>query len=723
MPNCITHFVRHGFTEAVVFQQMMLAVTRATGNNWKHPDLTFGQYHKVEAAPSPDEGLRWDRAKIARRRSYQPYGSPERKKGASFDKDDFITFAPYGGTNSQGNLWLARILLGPSQDYELQRQDLQEFCHLFAIPWHLMMRELSASSPSKVAQLLQASLNTALPNATNPDKTGRIGVAAGTDLQFREPQGTACKILIDAMMKNEGIVHRMLLGNEMSSTTQDTGPAGSSQLAGKEEDKYITAYGRLVCEAIAPPLIAWIDRENAAAEFPKLEEGESELWLRFQPEGMRHTVGLPERTPEPMLNVMDKAPEEEGLDEDDLDTEEESDDVVELHQLELGWVTINGVAVHIDDEGKIDKGPAAMRGKAPADIDEGDVSGHKGKLTERAESADRAAKNAERRVAKRKKALKNWPEGSERRKQIEALIEADAKIAKVQREIAATHRSRALKLAMVISQTKRHTHLLLAKPRGLILPPVHPNCRCFIVENGVVISGWHSGTGARSGIEHGAGFDLDDGWHDAQDARVCAECRAYGAFYNAMERGDVRLSPEEREALLDARNSKDYKSALERDAASEVKAIEIASEHDRDGLLAQSIKTRGVTPSSAELFETVDNALDVSRSAADVRGGTTIGTGPDAFTLPDAVIASRVPFGPGRMVLRPSFVGAVIAAGPNYSVVTSLGRTKVITRGARAHVVATEDSWWLALLIFAELERRRRKQNEERRLEREPVAQ
>lgn len=238
----------------------------------------------------------------------------------------------------------------------------------------------------------------------------------------------------------------------------------------------------------------------------------------------------------------------------------------------------------------------------------------------------------------------------------------------------------------------------LAKPAGFMTPPVHPNCRC------------------RLEIDE----DGENVWVDAADARVCPQCRAYGALYNAMERGPTKLTDDEAQAIEDARGSRDYQRAMERDSVAEQKAIRIVTEGelDRDGILSQVVKQRGgVAPNATELQEAVEMALDVSRSAADVRGGIQIGTGSNAFTLPEAVIAP--PASPG--MVRPQFVAAVVTRGQAYSVVQANYRWRVITSGGRGigRVIASEDSLWLALLVFAELERRRRKRAEEERTRRE----
>lgn len=239
-----------------------------------------------------------------------------------------------------------------------------------------------------------------------------------------------------------------------------------------------------------------------------------------------------------------------------------------------------------------------------------------------------------------------------------------------------------------------HAHMAtLAKPGPLKVPPVHPGCRCELTE--------------------------DEVWIDAKDARVCPECRVYGAIYNALQSGDpatggkAKLNQQQIDEILDTRDSKAYKAALEGDAAAEERAIRKAAEIDKDGIIAQQVKARGgMTPNVTELQDAIGSTLDESRAAAEIKRGTRVG----GEAIDEAVRAVPSAMVPGAVV--PEFVGAVVANGRRYMVVSRRGRWQVIYK-PRQIVAATETSLALALLVLIALEEAERRDREAREKQRE----
>lgn len=202
-------------------------------------------------------------------------------------------------------------------------------------------------------------------------------------------------------------------------------------------------------------------------------------------------------------------------------------------------------------------------------------------------------------------------------------------------------------------------------------------------------------------------------WVDMDDTRVCVTCRTFGALFNAISKGTVRIDPKEVEAVNAVRDSQRYKNAAKPAAARDQgsgdirrDAIEIATEFDQEGLLRTETQRRGVAPGPAEVNAAIDAALADSRAVADVQAGARVGG-----IVTDEAIVARVREGiPGAV--RPEFVGAVLFRGGQYSVSTSRGRWSVFN-SVEDRLVATEENWWLALLIAAELERRRRESEDD----------
>jgi hypothetical protein len=306
--NLVKWLMLYGYTEGVTFNQIKLARARHTGTDWFCPDVGDGGTHKQNAVESPnDAGLLWDRAIIAKRRTFAPFAPSEVNAPGTFRPEDFVVFSPGGSSNSEGNLHLARVLVPLAHQYEQFARDLEDFGHIFALPWAIWSGAIDGVQVDKVAELMQQGADALKGlNGQNP----RFGAKMDKEkIALLEPQGTASRIIMDRMTHLEAQAHRIILGNDLTSSTKESGAAGSSDIHSQEEDKFIMSYARDIAEAIASALIPWIDRHNE--DFPTLEKGCGEIYFRFQPEGRRAALGLPARSgAAEEVDIQDNAPEE-----------------------------------------------------------------------------------------------------------------------------------------------------------------------------------------------------------------------------------------------------------------------------------------------------------------------------------------------------------------------------------------------------------------------------
>lgn len=115
-----------------------------------------------------------------------------------------------------------------------------------------------------------------------------------------------------------------------------------------------------------------------------------------------------------------------------------------------------------------------------------------------------------------------------------------------------------------------------------IIPPVHPNCRCVIGEDGV--------------------------WTDAEDARVCEYCMVLGASWNFSFETSGAPSGDEIDEILDTKFWKDFKKALEKDVAVANKVVEQLAPKATEGILANK-----TFPISTEVRHTVAIELEINQ--------------------------------------------------------------------------------------------------------------
>jgi hypothetical protein len=125
-------------------------------------------------------------------------------------------------------------------------------------------------------------------------------------LSLLEPQGNAAMILLQRMEHLESQAHRIILGNDLTSTTKQAGPTGSSQVQESQQKNYIMRYGRGFCDDFGPKYSAWADANNP--DFPKLGDDEAECYLQFQPLGKRTKIGLPEKSGVEELDAQEQQP-------------------------------------------------------------------------------------------------------------------------------------------------------------------------------------------------------------------------------------------------------------------------------------------------------------------------------------------------------------------------------------------------------------------------------
>ena len=208
-------------------------------------------------------------------------------------------------------------------------------------------------------------------------------------------------------------------------------------------------------------------------------------------------------------------------------------------------------------------------------------------------------------------------------------------------------------------------------------PPVHPNCRCQIV---------------------------DDVWYDAQDARVCPTCMLLGASWNI--RLDVPIDPEEIGRLLDQRTLDDFKRAVAADSTLADRVIVQAGQSLESGVL------KGVTPIQGEpMHVTVEREIVKARAAARARAPVLMGKLVPGFgAAPDALVFETTPIGK-----KATLVSVNVATGAGYRVIWRGGKYLLQTVGGRT-LDSSGDLWWL-LLLLALLEKKRRDEEERRKAE------
>lgn len=475
--------------EGVRFYQIKTAEARPGSQQpWKVPDFFMGGRIKSNAGGS----IEWDGAESLVEKLEATGGVVRGPKTLPINQ--FVIHRPGGGSNPEGDLWLGAALfnsVGKAHPRAITSGDL--YMRLFGIPAIMAGAKIDKMRPDRIAAMLEAQATKALAVMDNRGSAKATGLSNEETIKLLQADAKGLDGIVNWLRYLESIADDTLAFGVLTSSSgiADAGRTGDTTEHADEGDDAAFANGVQIAETFNRYVMPWIHRKNpnlpALAEPPEesdAEQVENAAPFQFKPKAPPKpmTTGTlepkePERETEPYLwpkdpietDSQDVSVESEGED-GSLDTSTPADEkkpadmaMIALKQIvqaqrrqertknlaadgEGGWVTINGTPVHIGEDGTIDKGPSDMKGKTPDDLDDGDISDDKAKLLERAAKAEKAAKNAERRVAKYKSALKNWPEGSDRHKAIQGMIEADEKIAEAQRKLAGLHRERAGKV-------------------------------------------------------------------------------------------------------------------------------------------------------------------------------------------------------------------------------------------------------------------------------------
>lgn len=215
-------------------------------------------------------------------------------------------------------------------------------------------------------------------------------------------------------------------------------------------------------------------------------------------------------------------------------------------------------------------------------------------------------------------------------------------------------------------QKKKHQVATLAVEN--LTPPVHPNCRCQII---------------------------DDIWYDASDTRVCPVCLLLGASWNL--RLDAPVEPGEVERILDKKNLDEIKAAVESDGALADQVIVQSAENVESGVI-KSVAFTEAEPAHITIERELVKARAAARAQAAVPPGTFIrGVG----RIPEGLVFESTPKGK-----KAALVSVNVATSEGYRVIWRAGKYLLQTKGGRT-LDSGGDLWWL-LLLLGLMEKKRR---------------
>lgn len=260
--------------EGVTFHQIKVGPTREGPDAWIIPSFKGGTFRKVNAGGSMIPYIVEDR--VVKQRQHESTIANDEAKEGSYPRDEFVVFRPGNGTNPEGDLDLGLAAYKIAQFYEFVLKMLQAYAERHGLPREIFQTAWGKMRPTQLETLgLQKAKTIA---GAKPGEILQMGIAEL--LKIVEPTGTSAQFLLELKRECAGDVHKLVLLQELTSSTKDAGPAGSSTVHYTEEQKAIKSVAKDLEEVLNDDYLTWIIRSNP--DIPPLAETDQEVFFEFE---------------------------------------------------------------------------------------------------------------------------------------------------------------------------------------------------------------------------------------------------------------------------------------------------------------------------------------------------------------------------------------------------------------------------------------------------------
>jgi len=228
-----------------------------TGKQFLIPDLTDGGRRKTKAGGS----IEWDGVDIVQRTKMS---GTEMIESVTLPRARMMVFKRGVDGNPEGDSPLAYPLANLAREAETIKRALSLYIRRFAVPMLVLQKALGTARPNMVTNILQQSADTVSQEATT------YAISVEDAMKLIEPTGTGGDILLRRLKEIEAAAHKLVLLNTLTSSTNESGPAGSSMTHQRAEDTAAeAAASSFILDALNRDLLPYILKTN----YGKLGEG------------------------------------------------------------------------------------------------------------------------------------------------------------------------------------------------------------------------------------------------------------------------------------------------------------------------------------------------------------------------------------------------------------------------------------------------------------------
>lgn len=245
-----------GFPEGMIFCHIKVGMSNdSLTGPYVLPDLRGGVRKKSNAGGF----LRWDGERVVReqRSTGVAVADGTDTLPKELNRKDFIVFHPGASGNPEGNMELGINLYKCARSWNRATKNLDLFSDRFGLPVERLRQggQMTAAASATVLLAKSTVLSGRLPGQP-------ISLTMRDELELLEPKGTGAEIMLMLRRDSESMASRLILQNDLTSTTANSGPSGSSMVQeGQQSDGLESWADSLMC-AFTEDLLAWIAENN-----------------------------------------------------------------------------------------------------------------------------------------------------------------------------------------------------------------------------------------------------------------------------------------------------------------------------------------------------------------------------------------------------------------------------------------------------------------------------
>lgn len=259
--------------------------------------LEGARYHQLKPAParSGDMTVSWDFEHGARIKEkaggtihndgvnlyeVRRGGATEQRTERLLDHADFLEFRPGLTPNPEGNTTLGMSLAPLVAAWHDGLYRAKQNAKVASLPATIVEHDFRQRRPSTVSAAISANV-TAIQQAQSTG--GVVGLSAEAKAKILQPAPGMLADLWVHLEKIVGMVYQAILHNSLTTTTSDSGPAGSSKVHMSEEDKAILVLAMQIADAFNKWAVPALFRWNDGFDVPPLNDGEEEVYFWPEP--------------------------------------------------------------------------------------------------------------------------------------------------------------------------------------------------------------------------------------------------------------------------------------------------------------------------------------------------------------------------------------------------------------------------------------------------------